>query len=499
MGGNLANRGAHTSAIAMARHNGSFKAAEVRKNDTSFELVWAKTADASGQDWTSFAAECGLPLSAGRDKKNDHRKVVVGFGSAGAAFYRIEAPDVGPDETEAIVRMQAETLLPLPADQMEVAWRRGAVRDDSAAITIVAARSQTLRAFVGQVSAIEPSRIWLDCEGTAKAWDAFFSGREKDVVVLSVTAQSMQVCIMEQSRLSNAAVLDVGLADFLGSAPGAPEDIDVLEQTEITERYAQDVQSILEAFGLAQTKALPVYVLSDGNGVYEQVARSLRASGINARTVLPRVGQLSAPEEFGAAQIFEYRVPIGLALMALETPKQAIDVFASVYRPGEKERPRAGLLSPKVSGAIAAAVLALLVIVSYAVDVTNEKRLRRFQEGAGFKELLEQRALMKTVALHRPDLLELLSEINSGDNAGVTLDSLYFKKGQPVKITGQVRSTEQLYDFHESLLSKKGIKHALIPSTSTDSKSKMITFTITFDWKTFTQRSAKPTLRKVNL
>ena len=499
MGGNLANRVTHTSAIAIARQDSSFKAVEIRKHDSSVELVWAKTADASGEDWTSFAAECGLSLSTGPDKRNDHRKVVVGFGSVRAAFYRIEAPEVGPEETEAIVRMQAETLLPLPADQMEVAWRRGAVRDDSAAITIVAARREALQTFVGQVAAIEPSKIWLDCEGLATAWSAFFSRRETDAVVLSVMAESTQVCLIEQSKLSNAAVLDVGLADFLGSAPGAPEDIDLLEQTEITERYAQDVQSVLESFGLTETKVLPVYVLSDGNSLYEQVAGSLRASGIGATTVLPRFGRLIAPGGFGAAEVYEYRVPIGLALMALEAPKQAIDVFASVYQPGEKERPRAGLLSPKVSGAIAAAVLALLVIVSYAVDVTNEKRLHRFQEGAGFKELLEQRALMKTVALHRPDLLELLSEINSGDNAGVTLDSLYFKKGQPVKITGQVRSTEQLYDFHESLLSKKGIKHALIPSTSTDSKTKMITFTITFDWKTFTQRSAKPTLRKANL
>jgi hypothetical protein len=499
MGGNLANSRTHTSAVAIVRQDGSFKAVEIGRRDSSLELVWAKTADASGRDWSSFAAECGVSSSGGPGKRSDHRKVVVGFGSAGAAFYRIDAPNVGPEETDAIVRMQAENLLPLPADQMEVAWRKGAVRDERAAITIAAARSQTLRDFAEQVGVVKPSKIWLDCEGTAKAWDVFFTRRKADAVVLSVTAQSTQVCLIEQGTLSNAAVLDVGLADFLGSAPGASADIDLPEQTEITERYAQDVQSVLEAFGLTQDKALPVYVLSDGSAAHQQVTGSLRASGINAATVLPRLGPLTDAEQFDAKQVYEYRTAIGLALMALEAPKQGIDLFANVYQPGEKERPGARLLSPRVSGAIAAVMLLLLIIVSYAVDVTNEKRLRRFQEGAGFQEMLEQRTLMKTVARQRPDLLELLSEINSGDNSGVTLDSLYFKKGQPVKITGQVRNSEQLYDFQERLLGKKDIENAMIPSTSTDSKSKKITFTITFDWKNFTQRRAKPTLRKLGL
>jgi Tfp pilus assembly protein PilN len=143
--------------------------------------------------------------------------------------------------------------------------------------------------------------------------------------------------------------------------------------------------------------------------------------------------------------------------------------------------------------------MTVLAIVSYGFDVATEKRLSRLEGQAGFKELVERQTLIKTVARERPDLLQLLSDINSGENRGVTLDSFHFKKGQPVTVSGQVQDNDQLYDFQKSLLNKKGITDVNIQNTSRDSKTKRLKFTITFHYKTFTKKSAQirsPELRK---
>jgi len=87
--------------------------------------------------------------------------------------------------------------------------------------------------------------------------------------------------------------------------------------------------------------------------------------------------------------------------------------------------------------------------------------------------------------------LELLNEMNSGDNKGILLDSLHFKKGQTVTIRGQLGAADQLYKFQENLLTKKGIRDVTILSAAPDSKTKKIKFTMTFHYKTYTKRSGR--------
>ncbi len=111
--------------IAAAKDDGQFKAVEVRKQETALEVLWTKSLPAGDQTWTAFAAACGLAAgSDGHDKAlRRHASSVVGLDSTGVAFYRVTAPAVESQEMASIVRMQAESLLPLPPDQIEVAWR----------------------------------------------------------------------------------------------------------------------------------------------------------------------------------------------------------------------------------------------------------------------------------------------------------------------------------------------------------------------------------------
>lgn len=466
------------SVIAIAHEESGFKAVELRKKGGAFEVLWTKSSKGTDTDWRLFAAECGLSVEpTARSHVEGDRRVVVGFSSTGVAFYRITVPAVGEQQTAAIVKLQAEAQLPLPAEQMELAWRLGQMRDRQVAVTIAAARREQLQGFVKNVSDFEPTKIMLDCEGLIEAWRAFFSTEEKDAVVVSMAARNMQVCLAEDGRLSNAVVLDMGTEDLAG-------------QTETTERFIQDMRSVLDLFGCDEPEKLPVFVLSDGSAEYVGIVSSLRSAGLNARAALPDIKKLTAHTELQVEQAYEYRVPIGLALMVLEGRTNELDIFERLYSPAEKKKKGYWLYSPKVACAIASVMLVLLVVVSYAVDVASpgaiEKRLRASLSDTNMNLLMERQNLIKTVALQRPDMLDLLNQVSQSGDRGIKLESLYFKKGQRVTISGQAPGNEQLYKFEENLQDRTGIKDVKMSSTK-DAKSKNLKFTMTFHYKNFTQ------------
>lgn len=496
--------------IAIAKEDNKLKIVELRKHNGAFEVVWAKCSQSGDTDWKLFAAECGLSVeSTAQADTNSHRTVVVGFDSAGMAFYRLSVPAAGQEELAAMVKLQAETRLPLPAEQMELAWRVGQMKNGQVGVTLAAARKEQLKGFVENIRALEPQRILLDCEGIVKSWRTVFSGNEETAVVVSTGARSTQVCLAERGRLSDAVVLDLGILDF---SLGGTE-----EQAENAERFAQDMRSVLDLFGCEQPGHVPVFVLSDDSPAYVDMVSSLRLAGFNARVASPSVQKLRLQSGRGVEDIHEYRVPIGLALMALEAGADQLNIFDRLYSGAGKEAKKHWLYSPKVGGAIAAAMLILLVIISYAVDVASpnaiEERLAASSADIDIDLLMQRQRLIKTVAQQRPDLLDLLSEINESGDRGIKLASFHFKKGQRVTITGQVSGNDLLYRFEESLQNRKDIKEVKMTSTpnttSTNtassgrgsggdrgpegsrgpggSRGRGLRFTMTFHYKNFTK------------
>ena len=495
MSNNAADVGTRLSAIAIAQDGSKLKAVELSKQGRTFEVLWTKSSEAGDLDWKAFELECGLAAEpTGQAEANADKIVVVGFDSAGVVFYCIDVPSVKEEEIAAMVRLQAEARLPLPAEHMELAWRANQGRDGKTSVTIVAAKREQLQKSVKNVRGFEPEKILLDCEGIVKAWRTFFSGDERDAVVVSIAARNTQVCLAQNGRLSNAVVLDMGTEDFAQtnqhlSAFAAGGFVD---QTETTERFTQDIKSVLELFGCAEPAELPVFVLSDGSAVYERIVSSLGSAGLNVRAACPQIQKLNAETRLGAEGIYEYHVPIGLALMALDGDTDGLNIFERLYSPPSEAKRRHWLYSPKAAFAVAAVMLILMVIISYAVDVVSpgaiEKRLRGMDTGANIDLLIQRQTLIKSVAPQRPNLLELLNQINTGDSKGIMLDKLEFKKGRPVSISGQTQKAEQMYDFQKNLLTKKGITDVKIQSATPDSKTKKLKFTMTFHYKNFTKK-----------
>jgi len=326
--------------------------------------------------------------------------------------------------------------------------------------------------------------------------------------------KNTQVCLVENERLSNAVILDSGLADFSVSAQ-APADttepkrdallldsgldgfsVDEETQDETTERFAQDIRSVIDFFGLADDTRLPVLLLSDNSDVYARIVSTLKLAQVCAREATPDVQRLSLPGDAGMACVHEYRVAIGLGLMGLDRSEEALNLFKNVYQPADKAKKKRRFFSPKLALALASVMLLGLLIVSYTLDRKSPQAIKERVEAstAGMNTtldaLVERQTLIKTVARERPDMLALLKLVSASGEQGIMLHSLNFKKGQKVTITGQVQKDDQLYKFHEKLREHKDLAEVTIMSTGKVSgKGKGITFTITFQYKNFGKKT----------
>jgi len=264
------------------------------------------------------------------------------------------------------------------------------------------------------------------------------------------------------------------------------------EQTQTCERLVHDMRSVLELIGYAEQTELPVFVLSDGSAAYVSIVSSLRSAGFNARVALPDLKELRVPKEIGVEVIYEYRLAIGLGLMALEACEDELNIFERLYSPAGKKEKKHWLYSPKVTCAIAVVMLVLSVVLSYAIDVASssaiEKRLSASdsESDADINLLMQRQKLIKEVAQQRPNLLDLLGQVTASGDRRIKLESFHFKKGQPVTITGQASTNEQLYKFEKSLQDRTNIKSVKM-NPSRDTKTKKIKFTITFHYKNFTK------------
>ncbi|MHC4759335.1 MAG: hypothetical protein ACYTE8_11825, partial [Planctomycetota bacterium] len=440
---------------------------------------WTRSAEAGELDLAAFAAECGLSTAKDGQTRGDNLSV-VGFDSTGVVFYRMDVPAVKHDELAAMVNLQTEALLPLPADQMESAWRQSPARNGQLSVTLAAARKEQLLDFVEQVRRFGPSGILLDCEGVVKSWREFFCGTDERAVIVSCGQRQSHLCLAEAGTLINAVNLDIGLLDFT-DAEG------LNEQTQVAERFIQDIRSVLDLFASDGPNAASLYVLSDGDSMVTRIVEYLNGANIKAVEAQADVERIKSSMQVSTKDIMEYSVPIGLASLALEGRDRYLDVFEHLYVSTAEQVRRRWYHSLKLTASLAAVLLVLLAVVFYAADVMSLKKLTELQSGADFKQLVQRQDLIKEIARQRPDLLNVLNEIGSGERGRIMLDSFHYTKGQPIRITGQAEKQEELFKFQKSLQEKKGFGEVVI-AMSPDEKGKKTNFTITFHYRNFTAK-----------
>lgn len=463
--------------IAMAQQQDRFKAVAIRKTCHGFEVLRTGS-NISLSDGPLLIAEC--------DAGETMKVAAVGFDSTAAVFFQLKAPPLESKELAAMVRFQAESRLPIPPEQIELGLRTEPTQDGQMIVTVAAAKNGPMQKFVETVLPVRPGKILLNCEALVKSWRTYFAGRDDTAVIVSIDANDTRICLAKGGRLSNAMSLDVGINDCSANInPG---------ETEALDRLTQDIISVLDLFGSSELLRLPVFVLSDGGEAITQIVSCFVSKGLDAQVALPQTQNLSPATKLTIQDAYEYRVPIGLGLMALAPDEGKINLFERLYNPAENKQKKYWWHCPKAAAIITALMLLLAGTVFYQADASQlrsiQKHLDEAQTQAGVN-FLQQQKLLKTVAAQRLDMLDLLNEINETENNGIIMDTLRFNKGQTIQITGQVPAAEELYKFQKELQNKKGVSDVKIEILARDkdeNKDKKLPFKITFHYKDFTRK-----------
>jgi len=477
-----------SSAIAIStgrNGQGPFKAVKVRKRAAGYDLIWKRSferGDAAGLE-SFLRDEVSSAQSVHLMETNE--PVIIVSESRGVVFYRIAIPPVGDGQVDSIVRMQAESLLPLPAGEMQVCWRVDKPAGGKRGVTIAAGKTEGLRTYTGAARRFGASRILLDYEGLVRAWLELFGGTYAKTVVISIAESGTGVVLADNGRLSCAVTLDAGLEDLSGQS----------DWHSTAELFVHDLRNALELFGLTDDEDVKVVVLSEGTGTFKKLISYLRDAGIKAHAAVAAPEALKLSEETASEDVVEYIGSIGAAMLALNPGTNELHLFEELYSAAGTERPSRAAGSLKRPCVITAAMVVLIVLVSYAVDKASLAQIRNHiystsgNPGAtNAASLIARQQMRKRIAAQRPDMLDLLGKISESSGEGMMLDIITFKKRKAVTIGGTCKSYEKLYEFQKKLGGQSGISEVKIQSSAVDKKKGKVGFKMTFHYKNFTRK-----------
>ena len=436
---------------AITNGTGVFQAVQIRRSDSGFELL--SVCDESS----------GLALSD---------MTVGGFDSGRAAFYRIKVPAVKSEQMDNLVRMQAEALLPLPMEQMELAWRSRSVEEGKAEVTIAATRLLQLERYRREMERFGPQQIYLSGEAVVKVWRELYGGGEETSAVVYVGPQNTHICLSAGGRLIHAVSSDVGGGELEGEVAGEGS----------LQRLIQDVRHGLELFG-EEVKGIEL-LCPEGDSLSPVVER-LDRMGVEVRLRQADMGRLKLSESVPSAEVYEYLVPIGLGMMALKEDGDELNLFVRWLDAAKEGETKRRLPSLKVTGPLAAVMLIVFCIVYGTITTARlEGRLESLKitdPNVNVEELEREQAIKKYIAPGRVDLLELLQTITTCGPKEVMMDGIHYQKGQPVSVTAHTKNQDRIFDFRKAL--QKHFSTVRMQNPTFDKAKETMKFTITFEYK----------------
>lgn len=391
---------------------------------------------------------------------------VMGVDPKGIAFYNIEIPQVPDAQLDAVVRMQAETILPLPLEQMQIAYTKGKVIADKCRITIAAGRTAQLVGEMAFAKNCSAAGIVLTSQGIVKAFNTLFEIDRQKYVILNIRKSDTQVLLCEDGKLAHAAKLDIGA-----------EDLNNADQ-KCGEMFIYDLRNTLEMFGLDIAAETAVFVFSGSHSLTETIADGLNDVNILARCAeLDRhaiTGQTDSDEE----DISPYLEAVGCALLTLDNENRPLDLFSELYNADKKKKKKK--TSPAVPLIRAAIIFGLMLVATFfTFNYINKLELEKYQNN-DIDKLVAQQKIRELIAKERPDVLKLLTLINEDPPAKMKIDSITFKKGEKVTIASQASSHEEMIAIAKFLSSKKEFTELVRQNPSFDEKNKKYSFKINF-------------------
>ena len=464
-------------AIGLFREDSLFKAVAVKKSADNFELLWHRKASDEQMGWNQFCSQIISPV------RIEHPlPLILGYDSNNVVFYNIQIPPIRGSQVDVIVKMQAETLLPLPIDQMKLAWRLNRLDDDKNTVTIAAARMDELKNFLPAAGICLPDQIILDCSAMVKSWNMFFAPNysTSKIIFLHAKADRTRICLLESGQLIRASSLTHKSEDFA--------------KPETEAMFINDLCDTLDDFGCAAISDADIFVISEDKIIAENLTKILTQHRINAQKALPDKQLLDSFKGCSCELLAEFIVPIGLSLAGFETRTSSLNLFEQIYRlPREKNRTDKSDSQLRRFSIIAAVLLVVFVCICFASDKIKlaqmKKHFNNTDPNSNLAQLVEKQKLRKKIANQRPSVIDLLARINKDRKDTVLLNSILFKKGLRSSITGQTKDSAELAKFAESLAKQNGISEVRIQNQSFDEKKKQLNFTITFHYRNFTKKN----------
>ncbi len=400
---------------------------------------------------------------------------VAGFDSGRVAFYPIKVPPVKDEQMNNLINMQAETLLPLPIEQMDIVWRAGEIQDGKIPVTIAAARSVQMEKFFQETQDYQPSDVFLVVEAVVKAWCEFYAGGRESAVIVYIGAANVYVCLARESRLVHAVTLDVGREELLTTSEAMSANL---------QRFSHDLQNALQLFDIEQQSSLPVYLLCPDLQTFQPITGYLAQMDLNVQATLPNKDNLTSSKPLSAQNFYDYLIPVGLALMALDNDRDELKLFRRLLPDKEDQEKKIPLPSVKTSAILAGIMVVVFIGFSFFYLGEMEGSLNLVDDpNIDLRQLQAEHNLKKTIAQERTNLLELIEQINACvPSRSVQLDEFDYKKGQQITVTAHTRGRESIYEFQNALLKDPHFKDVRIQSQIPNERNNEITFTLKFEY-----------------
>lgn len=447
---------------------GPFKGVSIRKNKSGLKLVSSMTASSQPEAFPEFVSDFT------RGRKSHVDAIVLGMDLKGASFYRICIPPVKSAQVDAIISMQAETLIPVPLERMRIGYRIDPAQNGKCPVTLAVSGKGQVDRCIEIAENVSADGVILTAEAVAIAWRRLFDNACDDAVLVYIQQDRSLVLNMVSGRLESAVTIEVGHAH-----------IDSQEIESYSESlFTHDLRNAISMF--AETCSGKVFVLSPEPGKYDELIKSFTMANIPAQASIPVPGRLKASEDFGTNQIMEYIEPIGACLIAIDPECSHIDFFkAALDRKASNARPDS-FKSLITSCLILLVILVLFSIVAKAMD---KKSLSRYTSPE-IDEMISQQKIRKLVAQKRVDFIEFLAKVEAALPSGMKIKSIFCERGKQISLSSTANSTDQILELQEKLKEQKGITEVNFSPGQMDEKTKKIDFKIMFNYKDYTKKSS---------
>jgi hypothetical protein len=381
-----------------------------------------------------------------------------------------------------MVRMQAETRLPLNADQMGLDWKTIESSDSERTAAMAAMRRNS--PGVTELAAMEPDHIVTEADALVQMWRWACAQTATDSILMSCCEHHTVVCCVRHHQLIHASVLDLGLDDMI-PADTVFEATSSLDSGPV-DQFVQDLHGVVQLYQKALPNCHEVTLLSDGSDPLKAIAQTVTQAGLTVHEAIPSEALFSGRMTFGVTDLYAWRVPIGLALCVLNQNPTHYELFKDLC--GCPKKNQESTVRPIVSWLVAGVAVCLMLGTLYAVDVRRHKKLTVLTKAPEVAQFQKERAYQRMVARQRANLLELLNVVTSKEYKGITLDTFTYKRGQPVKIGGRADKPEPWYTYEEAMTGQKGVTQAKRDNLVQDKKAKKVKFGMSFHYKTYTQK-----------